>query len=99
MEYGNPHSRVNGLPFRSDGDYLATLEEKRHAFEKLREAVELCEDQDMRTNEVYEALDYLRTKLKRFGSINGFSDGLNIQHPKQRKLTLQHHLVAIEGSL
>lgn len=99
MRYGDAINRVNGLPFRSDSDYLATLEDKGYALEKLREAVELCQDQDMRTAQVNEALAYLRMNLKRSASINGFSEGLKIQHPEQRKLALEHYLKAIEDSL
>ena len=96
MQYGDPHRRTQGLPFQSDNELLARLQETSYALSQLKEAVDLCHDQDMRTEDVYNALAFMRSSLKRFDAINGFTEALDIQHPEQRKQSLEHYLKKIE---
>ena len=66
MQYGDPHRRTQGLPFQSDNELLARLQETSYALSQLKEAVDLCHDQDMRTEDVFNALTLMRSSLKRF---------------------------------
>ena len=69
--------------------------EKSHAVQVLRDAVEQCYDQDMRTQEVYEALDYLSTYRSKRSALVEFRQALDISHPEQRQLALRHYLKRI----
>ncbi|MDP4645016.1 MAG: hypothetical protein NWS71_11305 [Opitutales bacterium] len=92
MQYGDPHRRTKGLPFQSDNELLARLQETSYALSQLKEAVDLCHDQDMRTEDVYNALAFMRSSLKSFDAINGFAEALGIQNAEQRQKSLEHHL-------
>jgi hypothetical protein len=98
MQYGDPNTRT-GLPFRADEDEIAWLGEKSHAIQILRDAVEQCYDQDMRTREVIDALEYLKTRKGRCMSIYEFREALNLTHPEQRQFALKHYLAEIEKEL
>lgn len=65
------------------------MDEQREALEILSSAAQLSHDQDMRTGEVFEALNYLRQCLKRSGTLNDFQRALDIQHPDERERALR----------
>ncbi len=87
--YNDPKKRQQGLAFNSNEDELATMDEQREALEILSSAAQLSHDQDMRTGEVFEALDYLKQCLTRSGAINDFKKALAIQHPDDRERALR----------
>lgn len=90
--------RIN-LPFRSDADEFDCLHARSHSIAVLRDAVERCQDEDMRTDEVLAALEYLRGCIKRVGCINSFRRSLDIQNPDQRQQALGHYLEAISRAV
>lgn len=93
MDRDNPY-RIN-LPFRSDADEFDRLHERGHSLAVLRDAVERCQDEDMRTDEVLAALEYLRGCIKRVSCINSFRQSLDIQNPIQRYQAANFSLKAI----
>lgn len=89
MRFNDPTLRQRGLAFNACEDELARMDEQREALEILSSAAQLSRDQDMRTKEVFEALDYLKQCLKRSGAINDFKKALEIQHPYDRERALR----------
>jgi len=56
-----------------------------HAIEVLSRASERCQDEDMRTDEVFAALDYLDSVASRKTALMALRNGLDVQHPEQRR--------------
>lgn len=98
MDYFDAKSRERDLPFRSDGDQLVLLAERRAAVACLRDAAERCEFEDMRTERVLAALGFLEVGLSGQGdrAARRFRQGLGIPHPRERVEVLRHCLRSIE---
>lgn len=60
----------------------------RDALNVLRDAVERCRDEDMRTDEVFEALAFLSATATRQGPFASFRRGLDFQEPATRLAAL-----------
>jgi len=89
MRFNDPARRRNGLAFNSCEDEMARMDEQREALEILSSAAQLSHDQDMRTGEVFEALEYLKQCFSRSGAINDFKRALEIQNPDDRERALR----------
>ena len=63
-----------------------------HALGVLDDAVARCRDEDVRCQEVYNALDRIRRQTGRHDSINGFRRALYTRHPGERETQLAHFL-------
>jgi hypothetical protein len=87
--FNDPALREKGLAFNSCEDDMARMDEQREALEILSSAAQLSHEQDMRTAEVFKALDYLKQCLRRSGAINDFKKALEIQHPDDRERALR----------
>ncbi len=85
--------------FGTDLHYYVDLQDRDHALEVLKEAVERTVDEDMRTDDVFAALEYLKGPCQRYGALLAFRDALSIEHPMRRETALKARLSEIKIEL
>jgi hypothetical protein len=96
-QYNDTNSHKLG--FRADEDQRTQLDDIQHAAEVLGEAADRCKDSDMRTADVFAALDYLGSIASRKTALTAFRRGLDIEHPDQRGERVMSALRSIKAAL
>ena len=71
----------------------------RYAIEILEIAARDCFDEDMRTPDVMDALEYLRQHSPRTLALIKFRSSLDIQDPRSRELSVNSYLKKIKSDL
>jgi hypothetical protein len=99
MSYQYDDTDAHRLPFRDDEDLGCMYADVTHALGVLGDAVTRCRDEDVRCQEVYNALDRLRRQTRRHEAINGFRCSLHVRHPDERGMQLAHWLDGIRKEL
>lgn len=84
MAYQYNDTGSHQLGFRADEDQRTQLDDIHYAVEVLSEAADQCEEIDMRTADVFAALDYLGSIASRKAALIAFRRGLDVEHPDQR---------------
>jgi len=85
MDFEKKHrDRTNGMVFAPYKDRMIADLGRADAMAVLHRAVESTYNEDMRTDEVKAALDYLRRGAVRQAFFDNFWNGLDIQEPKSR---------------
>jgi hypothetical protein len=96
-QYHDTNSRKLG--FRADEDQRTRLDDIRHAVEVLSQAASNCEEIDMRTADVFAALDYLASIASRRAALIDFRRGLDVENPDQRVERVAWALKSIKKAL
>jgi hypothetical protein len=87
------------LPFRQDELARSTLADVHHALAVLEHAAAETYDLDMRTDSVFEAVEFLKEPLRRHRPVNDFRDALSVENPAQRKRAVDAALAGIRSEL
>lgn len=74
-------------------------EDRAAALAIPRHAADVCDEQDMRTPEVFEALDALEARATRRGAFRQFRVALSYPNPQARQEAARKALAAIERVL
>lgn len=95
--FSKPYSRVThfGVWAEESADHYG----RRDAFAVLTDAFERCRDEDMNTEHVFAALDYLAEFTPRASPFNQFRRALQVEHPEERCQAVHSALRAVRRAL